>query len=87
MKLPIRLSLIVTDIVGCRLSNRHQSISGGGYQFQRGGVYVITHALQEIGFALAEHLVREFECKVVLLARSFFPRPQEWDAVGSRTRR
>jgi amino acid adenylation domain-containing protein len=54
-------------------------ISGGGHQFQRGGVYVITHALQEIGFALAEHLVREFECKVVLLARSFFPRPQEWD--------
>ena len=54
-------------------------VSGGGHQFQRGGVYVITHALQEIGFALAEHLVREFECKVVLLARSFFPRPQEWD--------
>ena len=54
-------------------------ISGGGHQFQRGGVYVITHALQEIGLALAEHLVREFECKVVLLARSFFPRPQEWD--------
>jgi amino acid adenylation domain-containing protein len=54
-------------------------ISGGGHQFQRGGVYVITHALQEIGFTLAEHLVREFECKVVLLARSFFPRPQEWD--------
>jgi hypothetical protein len=23
--------------------------------------------------------VREFECKVVMLARSFFPRPQEWD--------
>ena len=54
-------------------------VSGGGHQFQRGGVYVITHALQEIGFALAEHLVREFECKVVLLARSFFPPPQEWD--------
>jgi acyl carrier protein len=32
-----------------------------------------------MGFALAEHLVREFECKVVMLARSFFPRPQEWD--------
>ena len=53
--------------------------SGGGYQFQRGGVYVMTHALQEIGFVLAEHLVREFECKVVMLARSFFPRPQEWE--------
>jgi acyl carrier protein len=24
-------------------------------------------------------LVREFECKIVLLARSFFPRPQEWE--------
>jgi amino acid adenylation domain-containing protein len=53
--------------------------SSSGYQFKRGGIYVITHALQEIGFALAEHLVREFECKVVMLARSFFPRPQEWD--------
>jgi malonyl CoA-acyl carrier protein transacylase/NAD(P)-dependent dehydrogenase (short-subunit alcohol dehydrogenase family) len=53
--------------------------SGGGYQFKRGGIYVITHALQEIGFALAEHLVREFECKVVMLARSFFPRPEEWE--------
>ena len=53
--------------------------SGGGYQFKRGGVYAITHALQEIGFALAEHLVREFECKVVMLARSFFPRQQEWE--------
>jgi len=55
------------------------SPSSGGHQLQRGGLYVITHALQEIGFALAEHLVREFECKVVMLARSFFPRPQEWD--------
>jgi polyketide synthase PksJ len=53
--------------------------SGGGHQFKRGGVYLITHALQEMGFALAEHLVREFECKVVMLARSFFPRLQEWD--------
>jgi NAD(P)-dependent dehydrogenase (short-subunit alcohol dehydrogenase family) len=40
---------------------------------------VISHALQEIGFAIAEHLVREFECKVVMLDRSFFPRPQEWE--------
>ncbi len=54
-------------------------VSSGGRQFQQGGVYVITHALQEIGFTLAEHLVREFECKVVLLARSFFPRAVEWD--------
>ena len=53
--------------------------SVSAHHFQRGGVYVITHALQEIGFALAEQLVREFECKVVMLARSFFPRPQEWE--------
>jgi amino acid adenylation domain-containing protein len=53
--------------------------SSGGYQFKRGGTYLITHALQEIAFALAERLVREFECRVVMLARSFFPRPQEWE--------
>jgi amino acid adenylation domain-containing protein len=47
--------------------------------FKRGGIYVITHAMQEIGFTLAEYLVREFDCKVVMLDRSFFPRPQEWD--------
>jgi malonyl CoA-acyl carrier protein transacylase len=61
------------------ISEQTSMRSNGGHQFRRGGVYLITHALQEIGFALAEHLVREFECKVVLLARSFFPRPQEWD--------
>jgi amino acid adenylation domain-containing protein len=47
--------------------------------FKRGGIYVITHAMQEIGFTLAEYLVRQFDCKVVMLDRSFFPRPQEWD--------
>ncbi|HEX4606147.1 MAG TPA: amino acid adenylation domain-containing protein, partial [Candidatus Angelobacter sp.] len=51
----------------------------GTDHFKRGGVYVMTHALQEIGFALAEHLVRNFECKVVMLDRLFFPRPEEWD--------
>jgi amino acid adenylation domain-containing protein len=55
------------------------SARSGGYQFTGGGTYVITHALQEIGFAIAEHLVRGFECKVVMLARSFFPRPEEWE--------
>jgi acyl transferase domain-containing protein/acyl carrier protein len=55
------------------------SRSSSQNQFQRHGVYVITHALQEIGFAIAEHLVHEFECKVVMLDRSFVPRPREWD--------
>ncbi|MBZ5494115.1 MAG: amino acid adenylation domain-containing protein [Acidobacteriia bacterium] len=77
---------ISDPIVACRRGHRWLPIaeqtstrSGDGYQFKRGGVYVIIHALQEIGFALAEHLVREFACKVVMLARSFFPHPQEWD--------
>ncbi|HKT52101.1 MAG TPA: beta-ketoacyl synthase N-terminal-like domain-containing protein, partial [Candidatus Angelobacter sp.] len=45
---------------------------------RRDGVYVITHALQEIGFALADYLTGALGCRVAMVDRSFFPRRQEW---------
>jgi acyl carrier protein len=39
---------------------------------------VITHALQEIGFALADHLARTLGSRVAMVDRSFFPRRHEW---------
>jgi len=45
---------------------------------RRNGVYAITHALQEIGFALADHLTGTLGCRVAMVDRSFFPRRQEW---------
>src|SRR6185312_9504756 len=46
---------------------------------KRGGVYVITHALQEIGFALADYLARTLGCRVAMMDRTFFPRRDEWE--------
>ncbi|HST79446.1 MAG TPA: phosphopantetheine-binding protein, partial [Verrucomicrobiae bacterium] len=43
------------------------------------GIYVITHALQEIGFVLAEYLTQNLGCRVAMLDRSFFPRRHEWE--------
>ena len=43
------------------------------------GVYVITHALQEIGLALAERLARNRDVRIVLVDRTFFPVPGEWE--------
>src|SRR6185437_772423 len=46
---------------------------------KRGGVYVITHALQEIGFALADYLTATIGCRVAMVDRTFFPRRHEWE--------
>jgi amino acid adenylation domain-containing protein len=46
---------------------------------RRDGVYVITHALQEIGFSLAEYLTGALGCRVAMVDRSFFPRTHEWE--------
>lgn len=44
----------------------------------RGGTYLITYPQQELGLALAERLVVQHRCRVVLLDRKFFPQPDEW---------
>jgi len=43
------------------------------------GVYLITGGLGGIGLALAEHLAKTFQARLVLVGRSFFPARQEWE--------
>ena len=45
-----------------------------------GGVYLITPAQQELGLALAGRLARHYQAQVVLLDRTFFPQPHEWES-------
>jgi NAD(P)-dependent dehydrogenase (short-subunit alcohol dehydrogenase family)/acyl carrier protein len=43
------------------------------------GVYLITGGLGGIGLALAEHLAKTLQARLVLVGRSFFPGRQEWE--------
>jgi acyl transferase domain-containing protein len=45
---------------------------------QEYGVYLITGGLGKIPLVLAEELVSNFQARVVLLGRSWFPRRREW---------
>lgn len=46
---------------------------------EEGGVYLIIGGLGEVGFALAQHLARNYKAKLALLSRSSLPPPAEWD--------
>jgi acyl transferase domain-containing protein len=46
---------------------------------RQGGVYLITGGLGGIGLAIAEHLARTVEAKLVLVGRSGLPPRDEWD--------
>jgi acyl transferase domain-containing protein len=43
------------------------------------GVYLITGGMGNIGFALAEHLARNVEARLVLVSRNELPAREEWD--------
>ena len=45
------------------------------------GVYLITGGLGGVGLALAEHLVRTVQAKILLVNRSAFPAPEMWQSV------
>ncbi|MBZ5520986.1 MAG: amino acid adenylation domain-containing protein [Acidobacteriia bacterium] len=47
--------------------------------FRAGAVYVVTNGLQEMGVALAIRLADRHQAQVVLLDRSFFPPPDDWE--------
>ena len=47
-------------------------------RLDKNGVYLITHAFQEIGMALAERLANHDGTRIVLLDRAFFPQPSDW---------
>lgn len=48
--------------------------------FRQHGVYLITGGLGGIGLALAEHLARTVQARVVLVGRSALPARQHWQA-------
>jgi thioesterase domain-containing protein/NAD(P)-dependent dehydrogenase (short-subunit alcohol dehydrogenase family) len=47
-------------------------------RLKREGVYLITGALGDLGLAVAEHLARDFQARLVLVDRAPFPPPGEW---------
>jgi acyl transferase domain-containing protein len=47
-------------------------------QLRRGGTYVITGGLGNIGLSIAHELARSAEVNLVLVGRSHFPKPSEW---------
>ncbi|MBD2355236.1 SDR family NAD(P)-dependent oxidoreductase [Tolypothrix sp. FACHB-123] len=44
-----------------------------------GGVYLITGGLGGMGLALASHLAKAVQAKLVLIGRSYFPEKSEWE--------
>ncbi|WP_270171065.1 hybrid non-ribosomal peptide synthetase/type I polyketide synthase [Paenibacillus sp. SYP-B4298] len=59
----------------CRLENKPYPARRLRHQ----GVYVITGGLGGIGFALAQHLARSVQARLVLTGRSAFPERGEWE--------
>ncbi|MBP2648689.1 MAG: type polyketide synthase [Gemmatimonadetes bacterium] len=56
---------------------------GSRSTLRRGGVYLITGGLGGIGLALAEHLAKTVQARLVLVSRSGLPPRDAWKAVGS----
>ncbi len=48
-------------------------------RLRKGGVYLITGGLGNIGLTLAEYVARTARAKLILTGRSAFPARQEWD--------
>ncbi|WP_445629022.1 SDR family NAD(P)-dependent oxidoreductase [Nostoc sp. DSM 114167] len=58
---------------------RLEEAEGGRSRLRQGGVYLITGGLGGIGLALASHLAKAVQAKLVLIGRSAFPARQEWE--------
>lgn len=52
--------------------------TGNPALLKQGGVYLVTGGLGGIGLAVAAHLARSVQAKLVLTGRSSFPAPAEW---------
>jgi NAD(P)-dependent dehydrogenase (short-subunit alcohol dehydrogenase family) len=44
------------------------------------GVYLVTGGLGGIGLAMAEHLARNYQARLILTGRTPLPSPERWDA-------
>ncbi|MEH1989363.1 type I polyketide synthase [Nostoc sp.] len=58
---------------------RLEEAEGETSRLRQGGVYLITGGLGGIGLALASHLAKAVQAKLVLIGRSAFPPRQEWE--------
>jgi acyl transferase domain-containing protein/acyl carrier protein len=52
---------------------------GARPRLRQEGVYMLTGAFGGIGLAVAEHLARTLQAKLILISNSFFPPPGEWE--------
>ncbi|BCY09671.1 SDR family NAD(P)-dependent oxidoreductase [Actinoplanes sp. L3-i22] len=52
----------------------------GAGPLRESGVYLITGGLGAIGLSLAEHLAETVHARLVLVGRSPFPEPDDWDS-------
>ncbi len=50
-------------------------------RFRRGGLYVITGGLGQLGLALGGRLAREYQAKLLLITRGTFPEPNTWKSI------
>ncbi len=48
-------------------------------RLRKGGVYLITGGLGDIGFVLAEHLAKTVQARLILTGRSALPARDKWD--------
>jgi amino acid adenylation domain-containing protein len=55
--------------------------AGGGINFKKEGVYVITGGLGNIGLKIARHLTDKYKVNVALCSRTPLPARDEWDAI------
>ncbi|KAB8315460.1 SDR family oxidoreductase [Tolypothrix campylonemoides VB511288] len=52
-------------------------------KLRKGGVYLITGGLGEVGLVIAEHLAKTVQAKLVLIGRSGLPPKAEWEQLLS----
>ena len=57
------------------------AIDGNSTRLRQGGVYVITGGLGRVGLAIAEHLARIVQAKLVLIGRSGLPPAEHWNGL------
>lgn len=61
----------------------YQKITSEGAEplFEKGGNYIITGGLGNIGFTIAEHLLKAYQANVWLLSRTGLPPEEEWNQI------
>ncbi|HEU4325735.1 MAG TPA: SDR family oxidoreductase [Roseiflexaceae bacterium] len=73
--------LLAAYRAGVRLAQRYRPLrlEGGPSPIRPGGVYLITGGQGEVGSVLAEHLARNAQARLALLARSPLPPRDVWE--------